>query len=246
MGVVVDIIIGAIFAIALIIGAIKGFLKQISGILRGIISLVGAIILTALIINLLQPTGLYNSFSEVTTSWFDGSMQEVVQTPTQLSVILSEHGTLKILAGLSEAIFDDMQAISLATGTPCNTLAALFGHYVANLIIGFVLWLILFLVLRAIFKGIIKLMKNIIILPTFKTVDRILGALWSLAIAYVILIGLLFALAETILIKFFPSDWTVMKDFISNTTILLWLHDTNIIGELIAGLLSTSIESIKI
>ena len=246
MGVLVDIIIAAIFAIALIIGAIKGFLKQISA-LRGLVAFVGAIILTAFIINLLQPTGLYHSFTDVTSGWFGDELLNVrISSHTQLALVLSEHGTLKILTGLSEVLFDDMQSISLATGTPCDTLAAFFGHYVANLILGFVMWLILLLLLLAIFKGIIKLMKNIIIMPTFKTVDRILGAIWSLALTYLILISLLFATAESLLIKFLPDTWATMRDFISNTTILLWLHDTNIIGELIAALFSTSIESIKV
>lgn len=247
MGIVVDIAIGAIFAIALIVGVVKGFLKQLSGILRGIVALVGSIVLTALIINLLQPTGIYNSFAAITTSWFGGDLVNIhVHSSTELALVLAEHGALRILTGLSGVIFDEMGAITQATGTPCNTLAGVFGHYVANLIIGFVVWLILFLLLRLLFKGIIKLLQNIIVMPAFKTIDRVLGGIWALALTYVITIGLLLGATETVIIKFFPDVWDSMRDFIQNTTLLLWLHDTNIIGQLIAGLFNVTIESIQI
>lgn len=246
MGVVADVALCVIFAISIISGAVKGFVKQLSGFLRGIVALVCAILLTALIIKLLRTAPLYESFVGVTTGWFQGeAMSIVVSTQEELSAALALDNTMRILSGLSAVFFKDMQTFSAET-LPCNTIGLLLGHYVADLICGFILWLALLLIIQAIFKGLISLMKNIIIMPAFKTLDRILGAVWSLAFTYAILIAVILAALETAFIKFLPDTWDKMADFIQNTTVLLWLHDTNVIGSLIASLLNVEIPSLTV
>lgn len=246
LGVVVDVAVCAIFAVAIIIGITRGFVKQLSAILRGLVALVGSILLTALLLNALQTTGLYQSFIQVTSGWFSSdTMVIVVNSPNDLALVLSQHNSLKILAGLSEVLYNDMQTYSLE-GFPCNTLGALLGHYVANLISGFILWIVFLLIFKAIFKGLIKLLNEIIIMPAFKTLDRILGAVWVLGITYVIAIGVVFAGIEALILKFLPATWDKLADFIQNTTVLLWLHDTNVLGELIAGMLNITIPTINL
>lgn len=246
MGVVVDVSLCLIFLISLVIGSAKGFLKQLSGFLRGIAAFVLSILLTAAIITALQPTGFYLSFVKIAAGWFKSdTMIIIVNSPEELAELLSQHGSLKILSGLSEVLYNDMQSM-FYEGFPCNTLGILLGHHVANLICCFVLWLILLLALKAIFKGIISLMKNIIVMPAFKTLDKIFGALWSFAFTYAILVGIIFALTEAVILKFVPALWEKLAEFIRNTTVLLWVHDTNVIGELIAGLLNVSIPSLQL
>lgn len=246
MGIVVDILVCAIFVMAIVSGATKGLVKQLSSLLRGIVAFAGSIVLTALIINILRPTGLYQAFVEIATSWFKGdTMVIVVNSPDELAIVLSQHNSLKILAGLSQVLYNDMQALT-TEALPCNTMGELLGHHVADLIVGFVLWILLLLLLRLMFKGLIGLMKEIIIMPAFKTLDRILGAVWVLAFTYIILIGIVFAGIEALIIMFAPDTWIGFEEFLRGTTVLVWIHDTNVIGQLIAGLLNVTLPSINV
>ena len=244
MGIIVDASICAIFLIVLIVGLLKGFVKQLSRFLRFIASLIGAILLTAIILQAIHNVGFFQSFEGITTGWFSGdAMIQEIHSSEELAQALSEHKVLKIIASQSEALYNDMLTIS-TEAVPCNTLGAFLGHHVANLIAGFVLWILLLFILRLIFKGLIGLMKDIIVMPAFRTLDRIFGVLWAVGLTYAILIGIVLGGVEAAILKFAPNVWGKIADYIQGTTVLRWLHDTNFIGELLAGLMNVSIPSI--
>ena len=247
MGIAVDISVCAIFLIVLIVGWVKGFIGQVSGLLRGIVSFVGAILLTILVLNMLQEFDFYQSFVAITSSWYKSeAMHATITSQEALEAALIEQGGIyKWLAKISGTLYNDMLSLSTDT-TPCDTMAMLFGHSVADLISGVVLWVVLFLLLRLVFKGLIGLMKDIVIMPAFRTVDSFVGAVWSTAITHIVLIGVVLGGTEVLLAKFVPATWDKMYEFLQSTTVLYWLHDNNFIGKALAGLLNVALESLPI
>ena len=246
MGILLDALVCAVFVVALIVGVSQGFVKQLSKLLRGLVAFAGSIVLTALVISFLKPTPIFLTLAQGAAGWFtDDTMIIIVNSPDDLAMVLAQHNTLKILSGLSSVLYNDMVNISSELYV-CNTLGTLLGYHIAALIFGFVLWILLLLTLRLMFKGLIGLMKEIIVMPAFKTLDRVLGGIWVLVFTYIIFIGIILGGIEAAILKFMPDSWATLENLIGNTTILLWVHDTNVIGQLIAGLLNVTIPSLSV
>ena len=231
LGTFIDIGLVAIVFIAFVVGIAKGFVKQLTGLLSGLVALAGSIALTALIIRSLQGTEFFLSFAATASGWFT---QECFTTPVvaaeELSALLDGAGALRILSFMSQSLFEDMQALG------CSTLGEVLGFHVASLIADFVIWLVLYLALKFIFKGIKALLMKIVHLPVIKTLDKIFGSIWSVAITYVIVIGLVLTAVEIVMLKFLPDAeiWTTIQDCICQSKLLTLAHNTNIIGSVIA------------
>ncbi len=241
IGTIIDIALVVIAAVSLIVGIAKGFVKQLTGLLTGLVAFVGAIVLTSLLMRALQPTELYASFTTATTGWFTKECYTTpVATVDDLTLALSGSGALKILAFMAESMFAEMQTLG------CTTLGELLGHYVADLIADFVLWLVLYIALKFMFKGIKALLLKITHLPVIKTIDRIFGALWSVTICYIVVIGLVLSALEIVMIKFFPETefWATIQDYIKSSKILTFANDTNIIGSFIAEMLDITLPTL--
>lgn len=234
----VDIGISAIFVIALVIGAIRGFTKQFfKGICR-LIGLVGAVGLTMIIVPALHKAGTLNGFAATATNWFSG--EEFITTITSEEDLLTvlSGGFLKILSSLSPRIWATMSANEM------TTLGQYFGDMCARFIVGFVVWIVLLLIIKLIFFGIRKLFEKLSTLPVLRTLDKIFGGVWSLLIAYVILISFIATAAEIVIIKFVPSFQATLEDIVNNSTVFQVLHDTNIIGSYVARLLGVDLATL--
>lgn len=241
MGTYIDIALIAIAGLALIIGLAKGLVKQLSKLLSGFISFVGAVALTAIIVGALKNTTFFTTFTGTTSGWFSG---EVFTTEVPGGVVTAETvaglltGAWSILSFLSESFATSMSTLNF------TTLGQLFGYLVALIITSFVIWLVLYIALKFIIKGIKSLLLKLVHLPVIKTIDKVLGAIWGVFMAYCIFIVILLTGVEVVFIKFFPEDaqeWQTVQAFIASSDILRVLNNTNVIGSWIAESLEVTL-----
>lgn len=233
----VDIGISAILLIALIVGAIRGFAKQFSGIFCGLVGLIGSIYLTLIIMPILQKLSVFNSFAAFATGWFKSDMfSATIAGEAELLEALSS-GFLKILSKLSPRIWAAMVANEM------STLGAYFGDLCARMIVGIVLWILLLILINLIFVGIKKLLKRLAKLPVLNILDKIFGAAWSVGIAYIVLVCIIITAAEIVIVKWLPKENIIntINNIINNSTIFKFLHNTNVIGSYIARLLGVDL-----
>ncbi len=237
VGTIIDISLVVIALIALIIGLVKGFIKQLTGLLSGIMSLVLAIVLTGMIANWFCTTELFASFQGTATTWFKKDLftTAVASQDELTSVMANAGGFWGIFKGLSPSFFTAM------TNNGYTSLGQLFGLYAAKLIAYVLIWLILFIVLKLLFKGIGKLLGKVADLPVIKTIDRILGAVWSLAFTYVILIGIILTGVEVIVFKYINGQWEALCGYLAQSKLLTVANNTNFIGSFLAEFLSVTL-----
>lgn len=239
MATYVDIGIGAIFLIAIIVGIIRGFAKQFSSGICGFIGLVGAIGLTLIIMPALHSAGTLNGFASSAAGWFSGeAFTATVASEEELIGVMSG-GFLRILTSLSSRIWATMEASGM------TTLGEYFGDMCARLITGIVIWIVLLIVIKFIFLGIKKLLEKLAKLPVLRTLDRIFGGLWSLLIAYVVVICFITTALEIVIIKWMPNLQATLADIVENSAVFQVLHDTNIIGSYIARLVGVDLVTLS-
>ena len=237
----VDIAISAILAIAIIVGIIRGFTKQFVGGFCWFIGLVGSIGLTLLIVPALVKDGILNSFSGMAAGWFSGEeFTAQITTQEELLSALSSSGFLRILTteSISGRIWATMSQSQM------TTLGAYFGSICAKFIAGFVIWLVLLLIFKLLFWGVRKGMEKLSKLPVLRTLDRIFGAIWSLAIAYVIIVVFITTAVEIVIVKWLPNMQETLLAIVSNSSVFQLLHDTNVIGTYLARLLNVDLASL--
>lgn len=239
MATYVDIGISAILVIALVVGAIRGFAKQFSKGLCGFIGLVGATGLTLIIMPALQAAGTLSGFAATAAGWFSGEeFTKVVADEGELLGVLSD-GFLKILSSLSSRIWIAMEKGGM------TTLGQYFGDMCARFIVGIVMWIVLLLIIKFIFIGIKKLFEKLAKLPVLRTLDKIFGGIWSLLVAYIIIVPIIMTAAEIVIIKFAPALQPTLEDIVMNSAVFQVLHDTNIIGSYIARLVSVDLATLS-
>lgn len=241
MPIYIDIGICAIFALALLIGAIKGFTKQFIGGFCWLVGLVGSIGLTLIIVPALVKDGILDSFSESAASWFGGeAFTSTITSQEDLINALSTSGFLSILKA------DSISGRIWATMSQSNmsTLGVYFGAICARLIVGFVIWIVLLLIFKLLFFGIRKGLEKLSTLPVLRTFDRIFGAIWSLLITYVIVIVFLATAAEIVIVKWIPNAQEMLRNIVDNSAVFQVLHDTNVIGAYLARLLNVDLATL--
>lgn len=214
-----DIILCVIMLIAFIVGLKKGFIKQLSALIGGLFAFGGAIALTIFISAQLKETEFFLTFvNNTTTGWFS-------------SEFFSSDMVLKVAETLNGG------ALEVSIEVFLGTLAAIA-------ICDFVVWLVLYIALKFLIKGIKALLLKIVHLPVLSTIDRVFGAIWALLMTYCVLIVIVLTAAEIVIIKFVPDFWEPVKAIISDSRILSFAHESNIIGQLIAQKLEIVLPSI--
>lgn len=235
MGIYADIAMCAIALIAIIVGIIKGFSKQFSAGLCGFIAFLGSIMLTFILMPHIKKVSVFTSFAQTAGGWFKGDAFTVNITSLEdLNIVLSE-SWLRILAKLSDRIFNTMQELNF------STLGAYMGHVAAGLIVGLVLWIILLVALKYILLGIKALLGKMAKLPVLNTFDRIFGMVWSIAVTYLIFVGLIVTAVEIVIIKWIPAAQEPLANIIDNSHVFSFVHSTNVIGENIAKLFNINL-----
>ncbi len=228
MGNIVDISLAIIFLIAIIVGVIKGFSKEFSKGLCGFIAFFGSIGLVVLLMPLLKSTNIFKQLAEAAGGWFSKEYYTTAIASAEDLIAVLEQSFLKILQSISDKMFNAMQSVG------ATTLGAYFGHLTASFIVSFFLWIILLLALKYSLLGIKCLLGKIAKLPVLRTLDRIFGLVWSVAITYLIVISLVLTTCEIVIIKFIPNFQSTLMQLVADSILFKFAHNTNLIGSYVA------------
>lgn len=234
-----DIAVSVIFVLAILIGVIRGFARQFSKGLCGLIGLVISAGLTVLILPAVHAAGMLNGLAGTATGWFTGEQFTAsVASHEQLLEVLSS-GILSILSGLAPRIWSTMESAQM------TTLGAYFGDMCARLIVGVAIWIVLLLLIKLVFFGIRKLLKKLASLPVLHTLDKIFGAIWSFAIAYIIVVCIIITAAEIVIIKWLPNFQPMLDEIVNQSKVFQFVHGTNIFGSYIAQMLGVDLATLS-
>lgn len=229
-GTIIDLALVAMILIALIIGIVRGFMRQLTGFISGICSIVLAVILSGLLLNVLRGTNLFNNFCITTSSWFSGDVfTATVSSQEELAELLGSSGGWSVISKLAPTFYTELSAIGY------NTFGQLLGYYAANAIGFAVLWLVIFIILKVILKIIGSLLQKVASLPVLNTVNRILGAVWSIGVVYLVLITLLLTTVEVFVYKYINGSWEDLCAFLKQSKLLTLANNTNYLGMLLAN-----------
>lgn len=232
MGTFIDIGFAVIVIIAVFVGLAEGFSRQFSRPLCGLIAIFGAIGLSAFLFTLISRLGFYAGLEEKAIALFKASFySKSVSSAEDLTAVLSS-GYLRLLASSSEMIWGKMATMG------ATTLGEYFGKLLMKIATQFIIWIVLYLAIKYLLFGIKYLMTKIARVVVFKSIDRIIGLVWSLALTYIIVIGLILTTGEIVLAKFFPSIADLVSSYIAQTSIVKFLHNTNIIGSFVSSILN--------
>ena len=234
----IDIGFGAIILIAAIVGLAVGFSRQFSRPLVVLIALFGAIGLTAVIYTLVSPLSFYSGLEEKATAWFTSDFYTQEATDADSLADILSGGYLSLLSSSSEMIWNNMEIAET------TTLGAYFGKLVIRVASQFIMWLVCYLVIKYLLYGIKYLMSKISRVVVFKSVDRIFGLVWSLALTYIIVISIVLTTGELITAKFFEGIADTATSYMAETSLVKFFHNTNLIGSFIANLLNWPLYSL--
>ncbi len=235
MGIIIDIAVGVIFFVALIVGVCMGMCRQFSRPLVGIVSIAGAICLTAVIYPLFALTAPMISFVSTAAGWFTNPIYSVaVGSVEELQQAISG-SYLAVLNGVADKMFPYMQGILENTGLDI-TIGNFFGKIIVNVIVEFALWLAFYLAIKYLLFGIKYLLKKITSVVVFKSIDKIFGIIWSVALTYVIVVGIVLSAFEIVVSLAAPGFAETLSSWIAGTTVLKFLHNTNVLGSFIANM----------
>lgn len=240
---ILDIVLIVIALIAVIIGLKKGFAKMISKLLCIVVALGGSVIVTYFVVGFVKITSLFGQLSTVATGWFQQDfMTRTYESADALKDVLSGGGAgiFSVLAGLSEQLFDGM------TTAGVSTLGAYFGQLVATAIVAFVIWLVAYLILKYIALGLKKLLCWFVSIPVIRSVDRIFGMIFSVAVWYVIVIGVVYSAVVIVCAKFIPTASSYISALVNSSTLFTYVHHTNIIGQVLGGLFGVDYSAVAL
>lgn len=234
MGVIADIVICVIFAIALLIGVLRGFSKQFSRPLLVILSFVAAISLVALLYPLFADTSLMVGIIQGVSSWFSKPMYSVELMDAESLRQTVSGSYLAIFSPSADSMFNRMQNMLGKSGLPI-TFGNFFGKIIVNVVTEFLMWLLLYIAIKYLLKGVKYLSGKITQVVVFKTIDRVLGAVWAVALTYCIVIGIILTVVE-LLVSLSSGTVYFVTNLLDGSTILKFLHNTNLLGSFIAKL----------
>ena len=231
IGTFIDLGVGAIILIAVIVGLAVGFSRQFSRPLVGLIAIFGAIGLTAVIYTLVSPLSFYGDLEVKATGLFASNFYTEEATDAESLAAILDSGYLRILTSSAEAIWSKMVI------TETTTLGAYFGKLLVRVVSQFLMWVVFYLAIKYLLFGIKYLMTKISRVVVFKSLDRIFGLVWSLAITYIVVVSIVLTTGELVLGKFFEGIAETATNYIRETSLLKFFHNINVIGSFIADLL---------
>ena len=232
MGTFIDIGFVVIILIAVFVGLAEGFSRQFSRPLCGLVALFGALGLTAFLFTLISNFAFYAGLEEKAIALFKADFYSQSATDAESLAAVLSGGYLRLLSSSAEMIWNRMAAMDV------TTLGAYFGKLLMRIAAQFVIWIVLYLAIKYLLFGIRYLMTKIARVVVIKSIDRIIGLVWSLALTYIIVIGLILTTGEIVLAKFFPSIAELVSSYIGQTVIVKFLHNTNVIGSFVSSLLN--------
>lgn len=238
IGTFIDIGFGVIILIAFFVGLGEGFSRQFSKPMCGLIAIFGAFGLTALIYGFVSQLGFYTGLEDKAMGIFTAEFYQQQASDTESLAAILDGGYLRILVSSAEKLWTKMVEMNV------TTLGAYFGKLLIKIAAQFVIWLVLYLAIKYLLFGIKYLMTKIARVVVFKSIDRIFGLVWSLVITYIIIVGIVLTTGELVTGKFFAGIADMASGYIAQTSIVKFLHNTNVIGSFLADLLGWPLYSI--
>ncbi|MCH5159381.1 MAG: hypothetical protein J1F66_00845 [Clostridiales bacterium] len=235
IGTFIDVGFAVILIITVLVGLAEGFSRQFSRPLCGLIAIFGAIGLTAFLYTIISPLSFYTGLEAKATALFSADFYSQQASDTDSLAAILSGGYLRILASSSEMIWTKMQAMNV------TTLGDYFGKLLIKVAAQFLIWLVLYLAIKYLLFGIKYLMTKISRVVVFKSIDKIFGLVWSLAITYIIVISIVLTAGELVLGQFFPEIGNMVVEYIAQTSVVKFLHNTNVIGSFLADILGWSL-----
>lgn len=232
IGTFIDIGFGVIILIAVCVGLAEGFSRQFSRPLCGLIAIFGAIGLTAFLHTIISPLSFYVGLEGKATALFSADFYSQQASDTDSLAAILSGSYLRILTSSAEMIWGKMQVMGV------TTLGEYFGKLLIKVAAQFLIWLVLYLAIKYLLFGIKYLMTKIARVVVFKSIDKIFGLVWSLAITYIIVISIVLTAGELVLGQFFPSIGETVASFIAQTSVVKFFHNTNVIGSFLSALLN--------
>lgn len=225
---ILDIVLIVFLLVTVIIGLKKGFAKMISGPLCIIAALGGSVALVILLTGLVQSLDLFAQLNATIAGWFAQPLMTFeVGSAEALGQLLTteDAGAFSVLAGLTTQIYDGMQQAGIFT------LGGYLGYLISTAIAGFVIWLVSYIALKYICLGLKKLLCWIASLPVLKSIDKIIGAVFSIAVGYIIVFGVIYSAFAIVCAKFFPDFGQQVIVLVDGSTLFSYVHHTNFIGD---------------
>ena len=236
ISVIINIGFGLIIAIAVIVGLSVGFCRQFSKPLVGLLSILSAIILVTLLYPLIFNTGILNGFVKTATGWFSAEFYSRPITDVESFQSAVADNYLRIFSGSAEGMIARMQ--NTLGGAEVMTIGAFFGKSIVDFIIQFSMWLVFYLIFKYFMYGVKYLLCKITQVVVFKSIDRILGLLWSLLWTYIVVVGIVLTTGEIVIVQFFPNFEPTLAEVISNAALFRIAHSSNILGSFLSTLLN--------
>ncbi|MCH5152292.1 MAG: hypothetical protein J1F65_06575, partial [Clostridiales bacterium] len=143
IGIIIDAVLGLVILVAVIVGLARGFCRQFSRPLVGLIAIIGGIALVAIIYPLITSTGILNGFMEKASGWF---VKDFYTTPIDSVETLQDTiagNYLSILSGSADNFFNRMTTTLADTGFEV-TIGNFFGVAFVNIVVEFGMWIILY------------------------------------------------------------------------------------------------------
>lgn len=232
VGTIIDVVLGVIILIAIIVGAKKGFAKQLTSLVAGVGTIIGAMLLCTIVTNYLLTLPLVEGWLPSVQGWFaklPGATTPVASVE-ELTAALNT-GWLRILSSQASSLFATMQALG------CTSFDGYLGHMALRYILEIASFILLYIVLLYIVKGIGALLNRINRIGFFKVLDKLLGILMSLAMTYLIVVVVILTGTEMLLTKYLPQYQDPVLFYIAQSYLLTVAHNTNVLGSLLADML---------
>lgn len=242
---IIDFVVLAIFLVALIVGTVKGFSRQFSVGVCVLLGCIGATAATWLLSDIVMNIPFVNSLHTTFAGWFKAEQLNTV-VDTSLSV---KEGTAAVSALLGETTFKFMSLFSetiytAMVSSQVNTIAAMFGLIIVEIIADIVMWIVFFIVVYYIFRALRMLLMRITEIGLFRLIDRLIGAVVAVAITYCIVVVILMTGAEVVLAKWLTQWEQPFYNIVEQSPVLTFLHSTNVLGGMLAKAMGMTLPSL--
>ncbi len=188
-----DILVGLFFLITLIVSAKKGFIGCILGIVSSLVAVIVAVSFAGAFAD--GTGGLFGLQGSLTDTFektflnMDGFSVDV--SAVGLETALKEQNISAIVSKLVLKVAGNQEEI--ATGT---TLASLLGEAIASLTVRLIAGLLLFILVKIVVRLLKRILKGLVDkIPLLGGVNRVLGGVFGLLYAWVVVSALLAVLA---------------------------------------------------
>lgn len=218
----IDAVLLVVFIISIIVGIIKGFTRQILKIVTFFGTIILAVLATPLIVGIVSSIAS-PLLTPVYETWvagiYDSTQAWTLESATGAVTLFLTDANLSLLAGpLSKFLVTPLVG---QTGSFASLVSLKLVNY-TSYAIAFVILLIVFGIAMGFLSRFIRKVSE---LPVINSINKVLGGIFSLAVVYVIILGI-FLLVPLVAI-IFPSVIDSVSTILEPSIIAKWMYETN-------------------